>query len=77
VYAEALRGVEVGSMTTTPNASSDPIARDRILLKSFKSAQFLIPSGIGSGIKPTFFHLIAITAFLEQRDKQDKKLWKF
>jgi len=77
VYAEALRGVEVGSMTTTPNASSDPIARDRILLKNFKCAQLLLPRGIGSGIKPMFFHLIAITAFVEQKDKQDSVLWEF
>jgi len=67
-------GLEVGSITTNPIASSDPIARDRILLKNFKCAQFLTPSGIGSGIKPTFFHLISITTFVEQRDKQDKTL---
>jgi len=47
-------GIEVGSITTNPIASSEPIARDRILLKNFKGAQFPTPSGIGSGIKPTF-----------------------
>ena len=77
VSAEASMGIEVGSITTNPIASSDPIARDRILLKNFKCAQFLIPSGIGSGIKPTFFHLISITAFVGQKDEKDRVLWKF
>ena len=77
VSAEASMGIEVGSITTNPIASSDPVTRDRILLKNFKGAQFLIPSGIGSGIKPTYLHPISITAFAEQRDKQDSVLWEF
>ena len=77
VSAEASMGIEVGSITTNPIASSDPIARDRILLKNFKGAQFLTPSGIGSGIKPTFFHPISITACVERKDEQDSVLWEF
>jgi hypothetical protein len=62
-------GIEVGSITTNPIASSDPIVRDRILLKNFKCAQFLIPSGIGSGIKPTYLDPISITTCVEQKGK--------
>ena len=76
VSAEASMGIEVGSITTNPIVSSEPIARHRILLKNFKGAQFLSPSGIGSGIKPTFVHPISITAFVEQKDRQDKTLWE-
>ena len=77
VSAEASIGIEVGSITTNPIASIDPIARDRILLKNFKCAQFLIPSGIGSGIKPTSLNPISIAACVEQKYEQDSVLWKF
>ena len=66
-----------GEATKTVKTSRDADVMVINFLKKVTSAQFLVASGIGSGIKPTFFHPISITAFAEQKDKQDRVLWKF